>query len=78
MREEILSQLRGNNRQIMEAVGTLQMLIRRNASIMDDASSCFGTSEIAHVSEANDYMGNTVRQLANCTEEMEYVLKKLN
>ena len=42
MREEILSQLRRNNRQIVEAVETLQKLIRRNASIMEDADPVLG------------------------------------
>ena len=74
MREEILSQLRRNNRQIVEAVETLQKLIRRNASIMEDARSCFWTSEIA---EVNDYMEKNVSKLADCTEEMENALRKL-
>ena len=39
MREEILSQLRRNNRQIVEAVETLQKLIRSNASIMEDVGN---------------------------------------
>ena len=74
MREEILSQLRRNNRQIVEAVETLQKLIRSNASIMEDARSCFRTSEIA---EVNDYMKKNVSKLADCTEEMENALRKL-
>lgn len=77
MREEYLAQMRAVQRQMSEAVETLQQLTRRNSSILEESRNYFGSSELTGVNEANDGIGAGTMQLSYQLEELECALRRI-